>query len=251
MSFLSRLFKKQQELEPADLSVLGADMHSHLIPGIDDGSPDMETSLDLLRKFEALGYQKVLTTPHIMVDYYKNTSEIILSGLQELRAKARDANINLQIEAAAEYYLDEHFDKLIDEGDVLTFGKNYVLFELPFMAEPDMLKGTLFKLQMAGYQPILAHPERYLYWHRTPERLQELSDRDILLQLNINSLTGTYSPQVQKAAEWMIDRGLVDFLGSDCHHAGHLHLLQQARKLPYLHSVLKSPRIKNNQLLNA
>ncbi len=248
MGFFQRLFRKQELLEPADLSVLKVDMHSHLIPGIDDGSPDMETSIMLLRHFEAMGYRKVITTPHIMIDYYKNTSEIINEGLKALRAKARDEGVRLQIDAVAEYYLDEHFDELIEKGDVLTFGDKYVLFELPFMAEPEMLKSTLFKLQMGGYRPILAHPERYLFWHRDLEKLRELSDRDVKLQININSLTGTYSPQVQRTAEWMIDQGIVDFIGSDCHHLGHLQLMQEARKLPYLHKVIRSGKLRNASL---
>lgn len=248
MSYISRLFGKKRILDPIDLSVLKVDMHSHLIPGIDDGSPDMRTTVDLLRHFEGLGYKKVITTPHIMSDYYRNSSDTIRRGRDNVREAISKYNINLEFEAAAEYYLDEHFDALIEADDLLTFGNNHVLFELAFMSEPDMLKSVLFKLQMKGYHPILAHPERYAYWHNELDKFHDLSDRDILLQLNINSLTGTYSPQVQKTAEYLIDRDLVDFIGTDCHHHGHLHLLGEAQKLPYLHKVIQSGKLKNDSL---
>ncbi|WP_306642081.1 tyrosine-protein phosphatase [Sanyastnella coralliicola] len=249
MSIFTKLFRKNKVLEPIDLSPLKVDMHSHLIPGIDDGSPDMRTTLDLLRRFEKAGYKKVITTPHIMSDYYRNTSAIIRSGLERVKEHAAKAEINLELDAAAEYYLDEHFDKLIEAEDVLTFGNKNVLFELPFMAEPDMLKSTLFKLQMAGYRPILAHPERYPYWHKEPQKIRDLADRDILLQVNIGSFTGTYSPGVQKAAEWMVKENLVDFISTDCHHHGHLDLLDQARRLPSIHDVMASGKLKNSTLL--
>ncbi|MDP4828459.1 MAG: histidinol phosphatase [Flavobacteriales bacterium] len=250
MSFIQRLFSKRGNLEPIDLSLVGADMHSHLIPGIDDGSPNLDATLALLNRFSELGYKKVITTPHVMVDYYRNDSGIILSGLQRVQEAARKAGIPLQIEAAAEYFLDEHFSNLIDNNDILTFGKKYVLFELPFMSEPIMLKSVLFKLQMAGYQPVLAHAERYVFWHKELNKIKDLIDRDVFIQLNINSLTGGYSPQVQKAGETLIDRGWVDFIGSDCHHPGHLESLAQARTLPYLHKVIESGRLKNIELLD-
>lgn len=246
---IRKLFRKKKVLDPIDLSVLKVDMHSHLIPRIDDGSPSSEISLQLLKRFEALGYQKVITTPHTMVDYYKNTTEIIQSGASRLKQKMSKAGLKIELDAASEYFMDEHFDKLVEQNDLLTFGKNYVLFELPMMSETSITKSVLFKLQMAGYRPILAHPERYAYWHREPAKLREFHDRDILLQVNINSLTGTYSPGAQKTAEWLIDQGLVDFVGTDCHHGGHLDLLNVARTLPYLHKVIESGKLKNHELI--
>lgn len=248
MSFLSKLFRKQKVLEPIDLSLAGTDMHSHLIPGIDDGAPNMEVSLDLIRKLIDLGYSKIITTPHVMSDYYRNSSSDILRGLDQLREALQKENIHIPVEAAAEYFLDEHFEKLIAEKDVLTFGDNYVLFELSFMTEPASLKKVLFELQMAGYKPILAHPERYPYWHKEFDNYRELVDRDVFLQLNINSLTGTYSPQVQKCGEQLIQEGLIQFLGTDCHHHGHIHLTSNARSHAALHQLIESNKLLNKTL---
>ncbi len=109
MGLFSKLFKKPEPLQPIDLGMIGVDMHSHLIPGIDDGAPNIEASLSLIRHFVDLGYRKIITTPHVMSDYYRNTSEIITSGRDTVREALKNAQIDIAFDAAAEYYLDEHF----------------------------------------------------------------------------------------------------------------------------------------------
>lgn len=228
MSFLSNIFGKKEPKLPFDFSVFKTDMHSHLIPEIDDGSESMENSLQMIKEFASLGYTKLVTTPHIMSDYFKNTPEIILAGLEKVKLAIAENNINISIEAAAEYYLDEFFIEKIKEKNILSFGEKYVLFELPFMSEPPQLAETTFELQMAGYKPILAHPERYGYWHNNIEKLQEQQDKGILLQVNLLSVIGHYGPEVQKAAEKLIHNDLFDLVGTDCHRVQHLETLKNA-----------------------
>jgi len=129
MGLFSRIFpKKELTTEPIDLSFLRNDIHSHLIPGIDDGSPDMETTIMLLKKFIDLGYKKVITTPHVMSDYYKNTPEIILSGLDKVKTEIIKNNLSIEIEAAAEYNLEPEFEDLLEKNNLLTFGpEKYLL----------------------------------------------------------------------------------------------------------------------------
>jgi len=155
--FFKKIFHKEQ-FPIIDFSVFKTDMHSHLIPGIDDGSQSLEQSIEIIRAFKSLGYQKIITTPHIMCDYYKNTPEIIWGGLEKLRAELTRLNISIEIEAAAEYNLDDGLEKIIDDKQLLTFGNNHVLFELPFMQEPQNFQEIVFKFQTHGYKPILAHP---------------------------------------------------------------------------------------------
>lgn len=248
MGILDLFKKKALVLDPIDLSVLKVDVHSHLIPGIDDGSKSMEDTLSMLSRFESLGYQKVITTPHIMWDYYKNTSDIILRGLDQVRQALQHKGSSLLLEAASEYYLDDYFLRLIEKKEVLTFGSNYVLFEMSFGSESPYLAEVIFQLQMAGYKPVLAHVERYGYWHQQKEKYHEWFDKEVYFQLNINSLTGHYGPEVQKSAQYMIEKGMYSFLGSDCHHHGHLDLIQMAQKDPYLHQVIKAGHLKNNTL---
>jgi len=250
MSLFSKIFGPATTTKvPADLSVLRCDMHSHFIPGIDDGAKTMEDSMAMLREFSALGYKKVVTTPHIMSDAYRNTPEIILGGLEQVRAALKTASIPIEIDAASEYYVDYDFEMMIEAKTILTFGAKYVLFELPFINPPDNLHGVIFKLLTNGYKPILAHPERYNFWHHDFKKYEELVEKGVLLQLNINSLSGHYSPAVQKIAERMIDQNMISFLGSDCHHMGHIEILRNRTVFEKsLHKLIESGKLLNSSL---
>lgn len=248
MGLFNRLFNRTPKVPEFDYGIIKTDLHSHLIPGIDDGSKSMEDTLNMLRKFVDLGYSKVITTPHIMSDFYKNTPEIILNGLAELRNAIKTEGLPIKIEAAAEYYLDFHFDEEIEKGTVLTFGNNHVLFELSFTQEQPGVKNTVFNLITQGYKPILAHVERYPFYFNAWDKITEYKDRGVLLQLNINSLSGQYGPHVKKMAEQLIEKNLIDVVGSDCHHMGHLELMNSLRTNPYLKQILDKPNLLNHQL---
>jgi protein-tyrosine phosphatase len=257
MSFISKLVGSSSKSRiPVNLAHLKCDLHSHFIPGIDDGAKSMDESVALLREFSALGYTKIITTPHVMSDAYRNTPEIILDGLSKLRIALELANVPIEIHAAAEYYLDYDFEKSIEEKKLLTFGKpasntslgNYVLFELAFINPPDSLMNVIFKLITNGYKPVLAHPERYSFWHHNFNKYEELIEKGVLFQLNINSLTGYYSPQVRTIAERMINQNMISFLGSDCHHAGHIELMKKVIYEKALHKLVEGGRLLNSKL---
>jgi tyrosine-protein phosphatase YwqE len=245
MGLLDFFKRKPQEIEVLDLSWLEVDMHSHLIPGIDDGSKTMEESLKLIKRLSDYGLRKLITTPHIMSEYYKNTPEIISMGLEELRKAIKNEGIPVEIDAAAEYYMDEIFLEKITEGEkLLTFGEGYVLVETGFVNRPQMLLETLFQLEISGYKPILAHPERYQYLIGDKSLLEDLVDRKILFQINLLSLTGFYSKPVKDFAESLLERDLVKFLGTDCHNERYLDMLET---LPKQKSY---PSIKNVSWMN-
>tara|TARA_B100000927_G_scaffold289983_1_gene287712 strand:- start:673 stop:1425 length:753 start_codon:yes stop_codon:yes gene_type:complete len=250
MGFFNRLFSKKQELlDPVDLGILNSDIHSHLIPGIDDGSPSMEVTIELLKKFISLGYKKVITTPHVMSDYYLNTPEIINQGLENVRKSIEENQLEIKIEAAAEYNLEPSFEDLINDKNILTFGKdNFLLFELSFFSEPQNLNEVIWSMREAGYNPVLAHVERYAYWHNDYDKVEEMVNRGVKLQMNIGSLTGSYGPEVKLFAEKLVDDEVVEFVGSDCHHIQHLEMLDYAKKLPYFHKLIQQEQILNNSL---
>jgi len=211
-------FRRRPQVDPiTDYGFLGVDFHSHLIPGIDDGVPDLETSLACLEKMEAMGYKKVIASPHVSQDYWPNTSSAIRAGLAEVQAAARERGLGLQIEAAAEYLLDDVFLKKMKTGDVLTFAGNYLLFEIPFAVPPTNLDGIVFMMMTEGYQPILAHPERYAYLQDHPERLQQLKEKGCLFQLNLLSLSGRYGSRVKEHALTLLKNDWIDFVCTDAH----------------------------------
>ena len=250
MGFFNRLFSKKQELlDPVDLGNLNSDIHSHLIPGIDDGSQSMEVTIELLKKFISLGYKKVITTPHVMSDYYLNTPEIINQGLENVRKSIEENQLEIKIEAAAEYNLEPSFEDLINDKNILTFGKdNFLLFELSFFSEPQNLNEVIWSMREAGYNPVLAHVERYAYWHNDYDKVEEMVNRGVKLQMNIGSLTGSYGPEIKLFAEKLVDDEVVEFVGSDCHHIQHLEMLDYAKKLPYFHKLIQQEQILNNSL---
>lgn len=226
MSLFKNIFKKKEQWVPFDLSFLVNDIHSHLIPGIDDGSKSLDDSIVLSKGLEELGYKKAITTPHIMSDFYRNTPSIIKNGLTEIEQPLKDNNINLDINVGAEYYIDFDFIKKIGKEELLTFGDNYILVEFSFVDTPRGINEAFFELQVNGYKPILAHPERYMYWHSDPKKLFELKDRDVLFQLNLLSLSGYYGKGAEIMGETLIKNSMIDWLGTDLHNQHQLQLLK-------------------------
>ena len=241
-------FKKNKRKQVSPLAV---DIHSHLLPGLDDGVKTMTESLDLLYHFQEMGYQKVITTPHVIHDFYQNTPEIILQKLSEVQLSAKDNRLDIKIEAAAEYFLDEYFFQLLDKPEeLLTFGKNFILFETGFINQPTILFEAIFKMKALGLQPILAHPERYTYLQGNYTLAEEIVARGALLQINLNSLSGYYSPAAKRTAEKLIDDRLVNFAGSDMHNERHLAVLRDSINKKYFDKLL-SQDLFNNSLLNS
>ncbi|HQW06005.1 MAG: capsular biosynthesis protein [Flavobacteriales bacterium] len=249
MGLLGNLFGKQgSSLGPVDLGVLGVDIHSHFIPGIDDGAQTMEQSMELLSAMAELGYRKVITTPHNMADGYKNTPEIILGGLERVRDEVRQRGIAIEVDAAAEYYLDHELEKKVADRKILTFGQEMVLFELPFISEPNMLLEIIFQMQTAGYRPVLAHPERYAFWYTDFTKYERLKERGVLFQLNMIALSGAYGPQAKQIAERLVDAGHYELLGSDCHNMNHVQAIKNTLTRPHLHKLIGSGKLRNASL---
>jgi tyrosine-protein phosphatase YwqE len=248
MGFLKNLFTPGKLSDPIDMSVLKTDMHSHLVPGIDDGSDSLETSVGLITGMMELGYEKFITPPHIQGEFYKNTPHIILSGLERVQRELKKQNIQVEIEAAAEYLIDDQFEMKYKEGELLTFGKKHLLIEFSYFNEHPRLKEFLFDLQIEGYKIILAHPERYSYWFGNFKKYEELKDRGVLFQINITSLPGYYSAEVKKMAEKFVDLEMIDFAGSDVHNFNYLEALERTCSERYLKKLVDSGRLLNSTL---
>ena len=221
---------------------LKTDIHSHLLPQLDDGVKSLEESAQLVRQFMALGYTKLVTTPHVMKDFYRNDPGTIAGGLESLKQFLAKENINVSIEAAAEYYLDESLMERVNKNErLLTFGANYLLFETNFLTEPFQLKEFIFSATTQGYKPVMAHPERYQYLVNDFGKAGDLKDRGVLFQVNIPSIIGAYSRPIQKLAIQLIRKGWVDFIGSDCHNQTQMAILKEAFKNKYFKKALALP----------
>lgn len=247
MGFFSKIFGSKEQEIPND--TIKVDMHNHILFGLDDGAKVIDESIDLLKGMIALGRKKVIMTPHIMSDFYKNGPHNILPQLELLRAKVAELDLDIQLEVAAEYYLDETFIKSIESGEpLLTFGKNYLLFETAFMNESPQLKSVIFEMKSNGIKPVFAHPERYIYMHSNFSKYESIFERDICFQINILSLSGYYSPEIKKVAEKLIDAKMVHFISSDCHNQRHMEALKVAVGSKYYKRVLDLPLLNNSLL---
>ncbi|MEM9886980.1 MAG: CpsB/CapC family capsule biosynthesis tyrosine phosphatase [Bacteroidota bacterium] len=220
-------------------------MHSHLIPGIDDGAQSLEESVALLKGLQSLGYKKIITTPHIYKEYYPNSSDIILRGLDKLRAHLEEIDLEVEIEAAAEYFMDEHFEELLQKEDLLSFGQQYVLVEMSFYYETPKVFDYIFQLCAKGYRPILAHPERYLYYGKDTSKYHEFKERGCLLQLNLLSLMGYYGKAIQQNAARLAKEDLFDFVGTDLHKERQLKVLEAALTQSKTIKLLESRQFLN------
>ena len=242
-------FGRKKKDTPVDLSWLGADMHSHLIPAIDDGADDLATSLELIKGLKNFGYKKLITTPHIFWELYPNTPESINEGLATVRQALAENGIDIELQAAAEYYIDEHFDsQLRNKVPLLPISGNKVLVEFSMVTAPMDLQQILFEMQIQGYQPVIAHPERYTYLTTRKELLDELKDAGCWFQLNLLSLTGYYGRAVQDLAEYLCKKEYYDLAGTDLHHERHVAVLQKLSSSSFFSRLRDSGILKNAQL---
>jgi len=241
------LFNRNKLKKPVDISVLKTDMHSHLIPGIDDGVKTLEESMVLIKKLHELGFSKIITTPHIMHDYYKNNITNITEGLNKVKEAVAKENIPIKIEAAAEYLIDDGFEKQVKEG-LMTLKDKYILVELSYYNMYHGFFNLVFNLNIDGYKIVLAHPERYSYFHNKFDLYEDLKSRGVFFQLNTISLSGYYSPKVRETAEKLIELGFYDFAGSDMHNMDYMNNFVKALYNPKLQTLIDSGKLKNNIL---
>ena len=226
-------------------SLVEVDIHSHLIPSIDDGAKDMERAIELILELKDMGYRKLITTPHVS-DMFLNSSTSILTGFNTLKKELKRREIEIEIEVAAEYYADENFYNLLEKRDLLTFGdKKFLLFELSYFTEHRDLENLIHDIIIAGYTPVLAHPERYEYWHNSIEQYKYLKSLGVLFQINLNSIINYYSKEIGRVAKELNNRGMIDFIGTDTHHKRHIKFLKDA-----LNASLYKKLFKQNTLLN-
>jgi tyrosine-protein phosphatase YwqE len=212
------------------------------LPGIDDGAKDINDTKKLIQELKEIGFKQLITTPHIINGVWENTSESILLSLNETNKQ-----LDFPIKAAAEYMLDSNFyDRLKKDEKLLTIKDNYILIEMSYLSAPIQLYDIIFEIHLQGYKPILAHPERYLFYGSKFEEFKKIKKSGCLLQLNLLATTGYYGAAVTKIADQLIKENLYDFVGSDVHHYKHVESLKT--KLVIKNHQLLESIIKNNKI---
>ena len=217
-------FSKKQYLK--DLLEDFVDIHSHILPGIDDGAKNTKESIDLINGLRELGVKQFMPTPHVMQDFYPNGDESIGDAYQNLLGALDSKTLSeITINPAAEYMMDDHFQTLLDTQELYTLKGNYLLIEMSYFQPPINLEEIIFKIKMKGYLPILAHPERYSFYHNTKDYYRKLKQMGCFFQLNLLSLSDHYGKSIERIANFLIDEQLIDFVGTDTHNNTHIKKL--------------------------
>lgn len=238
--FMFNLFKKKDKSSDEETYFpITTDIHSHILPGIDDGAPDVATSIELIRGLMQIGVTRSVATPHIIGDMYRNNADTIYGAQRILQAELDSQGIAFELSAAAEYMLDNYFFEMLDNKVLLlTVQNNLLLTEFSYSSLPDHIERMSFAMITEGYSPILAHPERYSYFHNNYKVFHHLKELGFLLQVNLLSLTGYYGKEVEKAANYIIKNDLASYLGTDLHHERHLSALQDPNNKKIFKEIL-------------
>lgn len=237
-------FFKQNKPFLKDLVQGFTDIHSHVLFGIDDGAKTIEDSEVLLKSFIELGFKNAITTPHILKDVWDNNSQNITSKYTEVQQLLPELSAKINLRVASEYLMDESFARLFETEKLLTLKDNYVLVEMSYLNPPIQLYDIIFDLQVAGYKPVLAHPERYLFYHQNFEEYKKLKVAGCLFQMNLLSTMGYYGANITKVADKLLAEGLIDFAGSDVHHLHHIRAFDDKVKIKNTEALRDV--IKNN-----
>jgi tyrosine-protein phosphatase YwqE len=224
------------------------DIHSHLLPGIDDGAKNIEESQFLISELRKIGVSKFITTPHIFSGVWDNTKENILSNYNATKLLFSENKTEIKLNVAAEYLLNDHLVTLLNRNEILTLKDNYVLVEMSYINPPIQLYDIIFNIQIAGYIPILAHPERYAFYHKSTDEYKKLKKSGCLFQLNLLSTVGYYGSEVMKTANLLLTSGMIDYVGSDVHHKQHINAFYS--KLLIKDSLTLVEAINNNHSFN-
>ena len=225
------------------------EVHCHILPGIDDGSPDVATSVNLVKQMQEMGIRRIITTSHVTESTFENTPETIRNAYDTLRAALDKEGVEMEIHTSAEYRMDEYFLNQIKTNNLLPFPEDFILIENSFLQPYWEIKELIFDLKMKGYTPILAHPERYTYYHKTPKIYKELHDYGCLFQVNLLSLSGYYYREVKDMAWKMLNDGMVGFIGSDIHNSRHIqHIKEYITTREYRKLEEKATNILNNKI---
>lgn len=221
------------------------DIHSHILPGIDDGAKNMTKSIELVSALQKLGVSQMVTTPHINHYVWNNSPEIIQSKLKETQKTLDENKIKMPVQAAAEYFIDSWFENHFKEEKLLTLKDNYVLVEMSYLNAPLNIYKTIFEIQVAGYIPVLAHPERYVFYHNRFSEYEKLKNAGCVFQLNLLSTVEYYGSQIAKTADDLLAKGMYNFCGTDVHHKKHIAAFDDKIKIKNIEPLKEV--IKNNQ----
>lgn len=248
-SIFNSLFKRQRQ--PL---FFATDIHCHILPGIDDGAPDADYGAELVMRMSAWGLSRIIATPHVVGEVYENTPESISAALTRLQESMHAKGIPTTVQSAAEHRLDDLFSRNIIADTLISHPSKHVLIENSFMQEARDIDSIVIRLTNRGYIPIMAHPERFVYYHSANlKRYFELHRLGVRFQVNLLSIAGRYGSEPRHVAERLIEAGIVDFFGTDVHRHEHCDAIEaflSSRNYDKLLNAIKKRPCLNDTAFN-
>lgn len=248
-SIFNSLFKRQRQ--PL---FFATDIHCHILPGIDDGAPDADYGAELVMRMSAWGLSRIIATPHVVGEVYENTPESISAALTRLQESMHAKGIPTTVQSAAEHRLDDLFSRNIIADTLISHPGKHVLIENSFMQEARDIDSIVIRLTNRGYIPIMAHPERFVYYHSANlKRYFELHRLGVRFQVNLLSIAGRYGSEPRHVAERLIEAGTVDFFGTDVHRHEHCDAIEaflSSRNYDKLLNAIKKRPCLNDTAFN-
>ena len=234
--------------EPNILRYLNADVHSHLLPSVDDGVKDIETALSCINEMKRNGISKIYVTPHFQTHRFKNDEDDIKRRFDEFRTLVGEQISDMELCLAGEYLIDSGFEERLRTKKLLTINDKYLLVEFSFNQSMLGMEELFFEMQMKGYEVILAHPERYLYLNKDSKLIHNLKEQGVYFQSNIMSFGGFYGSESMRRAYQYVENGWINFLGTDIHGKKYRDALVDVCKKSKFQKLLKKNTFLNNQL---
>ena len=242
-----QIFKSKKSNIPANIG-FKTDLHSHLLPGIDDGSNSVEESIELITRMQELGIERFITTPHIAESAFPNTIVEISEAYKLLDKALEEANMKVNLCYSAEYRLDDNYLELFQNNQLIPFPGNYILIENSYYQDYWGINDLIFRMINAGFHPILAHPERYRYYGNDTAAYEKIHNMGCKFQVNILSFAGSYGKEAKVAANYLLNYGYIDFLGTDAHHMRHVEALEEFCKTSEYQKILSKISLMNDQI---
>jgi protein-tyrosine phosphatase len=246
------LFRKKADYNESGKLPFQVEVHCHVLPGIDDGSKTVESSVEIVGKLQSMGIRKIIATPHITNETFPNTKETIEAACNLLKPALIREGIDVELVYSAEYRLDELFDKIHAEKALIPFPKSCVLIENSFIQPYWALEKLIFDMQTEQLNPIIAHIERYAYYYDDKKKVEAYKQQGCLFQVNLLSFTGYYGLSTRDFALWLLSEGMIDFMGTDVHNMRQLHMLEtflQGKTYKKIAEQLKRFPLKNDLFL--
>ena len=200
------------------------DMHTHILPNIDDGSESMEETIKMLKEAKEVGFTDIITTSHYIENSYDITKRERKNIINEIKSKLDIENINIKLYNGAEAYISNNIYELIEKEELPTLNNSkYLLMELPMNNKVLYLENVIYSLESKGITTIIAHPERYSYVQKDIKFVEELVERGVLFQANYGSIIGKYGNDTSKCVKKLLKKKLIHFLGTDTHKSNSIY----------------------------